>query len=200
MSKTGQCGLNPSESSSLRSLKIACRAPKMSRVTSKMVLFCLNAFSKSHGRSSDRTTVHFKHYWWWATILRDVTDRWLVFGHARSFLAWHDRSFPAFGLHALTCGRSTPRCCLISDPHDRSPWGTTVHFRVCLHCLARWVARLVHRRDFLVCRICTVVHMAAWPCQTPRSVFFHRIFAASSFCPESPRFWYHLVWYAVLGL
>ena len=97
MSKTGQCGLNPSESRSLRSLKIACKALQNSRVTNRMVLFCFYAFSMSHGRSPIARPCTLSNYWWWSTILRDVTDRWLVFGHARPFFNWHGRSFPRSG-------------------------------------------------------------------------------------------------------
>ena len=200
MSKTGQCGLNPSESSSLRSLKIACRAPKMSRVTTKMVLFCLNAFSKLHGRSPDRTTVHFKHYWWWATILHDVTDRWLVFGHARAFHIWHGRSLPRSELHAWFLGRSVPRSSCVfgyARPfrmrHGRSIMGwpampctqsCTVRSPPGLSCLSDMHGRAYGRMTVPNAQVS----------------FLHRIFAALSFCPESPRFRYHLVWYAVLGL
>ena len=85
MSKTGQCGLNPSESRSLRSLKIACKALQNSRVTNRMVLFCFYAFSLSHGRSPIARPCTLSNYWWWSTILHDISRvDWSSVSHGRA--------------------------------------------------------------------------------------------------------------------
>ena len=125
MSKTGQCGLNPSESRSLRSLKIACKALQNSRVTNRMVLFCFYAFSMSHGR---------------APIARPFT--FCIIG-----VTVHDIS----------------RVDWSSVSHDRSSYGTVVHYRVLV---ARLVALVVQFRGWLDHRIrtgCKIWNDRAFP-------------------------------------
>ena len=170
MSKTGQCGLNPSESRSLRSLKIACKALQNSRVTNRMVLFCFYAFSMSHGRSPIARPCTLSNYWWWSTILRDVTDRWLVFGHARPFFNWHGRAYPGSGLvieSAWGCNQS----------HGGATSRTGVRSR---DFVALLIALGVQRRAEPCCRIRTGVPPVARGCNAKLSL----IVASARGCPQ----------------
>ena len=192
--------MNPGESRSLRSLKIACKALQNSRVFNRMVLLCFYAFSLSHGRSPIARPCTLSNYWWWSTMLRNISRPLTRFDMARPFLMWHGRSVPGFLLHAwshwsfsseVLLDRRIRTGCKIWNDRAFPGWPSMPCTRSCT---------IVHCRAFLSL---SDMHGRAYGRMTVPNAqvsFLHRIFAALSFCPESPRFRYHLVWYAVLGL
>ncbi|MFS7899430.1 hypothetical protein Hanom_Chr00s057789g01783711 [Helianthus anomalus] len=160
MSKTGQCGLNSSESRSLRSLKIACKALQNSRVTNRMVLFCFYAFSMSHGRSPIARPCTLSNYWWWPTIL--VTSQIVDWSSDT-----HDRSSIGTAVHIRDQGWS-------SNPHGGATSRTGVQpvARGCVFGVgvARAAGLVVHIRAGAGHRIRTGVPPFAWGCNAELSL------------------------------
>ena len=154
--------MNPGESRSLRSLKIARIAPKMSRVTSRMFLQVFYIILRSHGRALYGTTVHFMHYWSYCSPYRmtssDLDRSSDPHGGAMGCTGVRLRGW---GGTSSCTGSAYPGWCWSSHPHGGATIRTGVRSR---DFVALLIALGVQRRAEPCCRIRTGVPPVARGC------------------------------------